>query len=87
MNTQLKATDRLEIIWDGSSATRKPTREIVWPRFYWLLIHGLTVNGATHVVRVRESKIVEHIVRDGVGDVASVNVECRKHDTDPDLED
>ena len=46
-----------------------------------------TVNGATHVISVRESQIVEHVVRDGVGNVTSVNIERRKHDTDPDLED
>ena len=39
----------------------------------------------THVVSARETKIIEEVVRHGIGDVVSVNVQGSEHDAHPDL--
>lgn len=39
----------------------------------------------THVVTARETKIIEEIVRHGIGDVVSIDVQGSEHDAHPDL--
>jgi len=39
----------------------------------------------TYVVNPSETQIIKHVVRNGVGYIASINVQSSKHDTDPNL--
>lgn len=43
------------------------------------------VESATYIVTLGKAKIVKHVIRDGIGDVVSVNVEGSEHDAGPDL--
>lgn len=45
----------------------------------------LTIEVSTYVVSSSDIEIVEHIIGDCVLDVVAVDVQCGKHDADPDL--
>lgn len=77
-------TNRFEISCEGSSASKKPTFDSVIPRF----CHELPrypADEVAHVIPLREVQVVEHVIRGSVADVASVEVERRKHNAHPEL--